>query len=734
MAWTDLTDVLRSFSCRRGRATPLSRIEAGTASFEFNNGSGDLDPANPGGVINLVKNPSFETDILTWTGGVAVISRVTTEALFGSASMKAISTAATGGLATIDLADAPAATAGQTITGSCWIKGTAGKLVSPRIAGFNSSDTITTDAYTGDSVVLTGAWQRITITRTLADATTVKARFHPQSDQSEILTFYIDGVQMEFASTASEYVDGDQARGRWDGTAHASQTYSAPYYGSILPLKEIVLSRIEGGLPYNRFRGPIERYEPTWAPPHHQFMTIDVADGFETLANVKLVSGFSALTTTLTGSNNDLTFTAARAGGQGDDITITYVVAGTGTALTVETNDPLDGGAVVVSSPLPVQQPGFLGLFGGFLGSQAPTAAPDQQPVSLQVQGTDITVNVATNGGGAATSTASQILAAIEASPDASALVTVALAPGSDGSGVVTAMAQTNLSGGKWDQETTGERITRVLDEAEWPDDRRELDTGLFEVVAQGFSEADNVSALTHMQDVADSELGYVFIDGSGTFHFHAGDHRGTAEGSTTLQATFADDGNGFPYVALNYNLGKDTIYNVVTVTAGAQGAIAQTAEDTDSSAQPPTGYGPRAFSKSTLLAIDADALSVANVILSAFANPRTRFESITVLMPSSDTNDWVEAVFGLEIGDLVRVRTSPPVAETATGYTISYDCFVEAIEDTYSPGTPWQVTFQLTPFTEALTPELPPEDTGAMEDSSGDDLVLDDAAEGVLG
>lgn len=57
---------------------------------------------------------------------------------------------------------------------------------------------------------------------------------------------------------------------------------------------------------------------------------------------------------------------------------------------------------------------------------------------------TTITVNVATNGGGAATSTASQVKAAVDASMAASALVTDTL--DGDGTGVVSAFAATAIN------------------------------------------------------------------------------------------------------------------------------------------------------------------------------------------------------------------------------------------------------------------------------------------------
>lgn len=108
----------------------------------------------------------------------------------------------------------------------------------------------------------------------------------------------------------------------------------------------------------------------------------------------------ASLTTALAGANNDLTYTAVTKGAAGNTIRVRYVVAGASTPLTV----------------------------------------------SVSVK--DITVNVATDGASAATSTAAQVSAAIAASPAAAALVSVANATGNDGTGVVAALAFTNLGGG----------------------------------------------------------------------------------------------------------------------------------------------------------------------------------------------------------------------------------------------------------------------------------------------
>ena len=107
----------------------------------------------------------------------------------------------------------------------------------------------------------------------------------------------------------------------------------------------------------------------------------------------------AALTTALTGNNNDLVFTAKTKGAAGNSITITYVDPGEETA--TET---------------------------------------------VEVTGTDIVVTLRSVS--ATLSTAAQVKAAIEADAGANALVAVANAAANDGSGSVIAMAEDALEGG----------------------------------------------------------------------------------------------------------------------------------------------------------------------------------------------------------------------------------------------------------------------------------------------
>ncbi|MGE4446618.1 MAG: hypothetical protein AB7C92_08270, partial [Synergistaceae bacterium] len=107
------------------------------------------------------------------------------------------------------------------------------------------------------------------------------------------------------------------------------------------------------------------------------------------------------LTTDLEGENNDLVYTSKLHGALGNDITIEY-------------HDPEEA----------------------------------EQELSIDITLYAIKINLATDENGAITTTAEDIKNAIEEHDDAKEIVEVNYAPENDGSGVVTAMAATPLSGG----------------------------------------------------------------------------------------------------------------------------------------------------------------------------------------------------------------------------------------------------------------------------------------------
>lgn len=113
-------------------------------------------------------------------------------------------------------------------------------------------------------------------------------------------------------------------------------------------------------------------------------------------------AGSATLTTALVGANNDLKYTAVVPGDAGNDVTVAYV-------------DPPGNDAVL----------------------------------SVDVVGSDVVVNLATDGSSAITSTATQVKNAVNADVDAKELVKAENAPGNTGAGVVTALSETALTGGR---------------------------------------------------------------------------------------------------------------------------------------------------------------------------------------------------------------------------------------------------------------------------------------------
>lgn len=153
------------------------------------------------------------------------------------------------------------------------------------------------------------------------------------------------------------------------------------------------------------FKRVVDAINTMFAEVYASFATIDA----RLSTGIVILSGAAApddtvqatLSTTLTGNNNDLVFTAVPPGEDGNAITVAYV-------------DP----------------------------------AANDAALSVTVLGNAVTFHLATGSGGAITSTGDDLKTALLASAAASLLVTATDKAANDGSGVVTALAATPLASG----------------------------------------------------------------------------------------------------------------------------------------------------------------------------------------------------------------------------------------------------------------------------------------------
>jgi hypothetical protein len=257
-------------------------------------------------------------------------------------------------------------------------------------------------------------------------------------------------------------------------------------------------------------------------------------------------------------------------------------------------------------------------------------------------------------------------------------------------------LAQADISDQVWGAESAGARINHALDAALWPRSLRNIDTGTATIAASAFDPTSFTSALRHIQDVSDGDLGYFFISGDGLATYHDRYHRGRATLSTVSQATFGDGAGQLPYEDLTPDYSKDHILNDVSTTASGS-VLPQRVQDGTSIAR----YFRRSTQRNALTSTDADAALQSKLILATHKDPGLRIEAI-VLSPSAISgtdgdNLWAQ-VLGREIGDRVTIVKTPP----GGGAAISQDCYIEAMQDTFD-GLDWVATWQLTPVSAGI-------------------------------
>lgn len=234
-----------------------------------------------------------------------------------------------------------------------------------------------------------------------------------------------------------------------------------------------------------------------------------------------------------------------------------------------------------------------------------------------------------------------------------------------------------------WNDDLPGPRAARILDLAAWDATRRDLDDGVTTLQSATLE----VTALEHLQKVAETELGALFVTADGDVRLIA---RHALRNLAELY-TLSDDpvaGGHLPYRNLRPEYGDALIRNEVTVSRSE--GIAQTVRDEASIAE----YLTHSYVLEGLLHDDdTHSRYAAQYIAAEYAEPVRRISQLVVSPLEADhTDDLFTAVLTLELADEVTVIERPP-----GGITITQDSVIEGIAHTIGPGF-WQTTYQLSP------------------------------------
>lgn len=243
--------------------------------------------------------------------------------------------------------------------------------------------------------------------------------------------------------------------------------------------------------------------------------------------------------------------------------------------------------------------------------------------------------------------------------------------------------------------ELSGARINRILNSASWYTGQgggaRFVDTG--DSVLQGTSYGD--TALNLMQLTADSELGQLYIDGSGAVVFR---HRKALLNDTrsvVSQATFGDQPTGSTELACAVVSRADddtTIANDIQATR-----VGGTLQELSDAASIATYVFPRMYTRSDLIVVgDADALQWAGWVLYIAKTGEDRFDSVTVDPAADPVNLWPQ-VLGLDIGTRITVVRRPPQGSSPVGPAITRDCFIAGVSHAFDvPTAAWSTVWTL--------------------------------------
>lgn len=272
-------------------------------------------------------------------------------------------------------------------------------------------------------------------------------------------------------------------------------------------------------------------------------------------------------------------------------------------------------------------------------------------------------------------------------------------------------------------EQRTDQRIDAVLDDCAWtiggawilgsatdsvlgsttilgPIGDRALDQGNTRVQAVTL---ENVSALQHLQDVAQLEMGLLYVTGGGVVRFRnrhsclqnlaprmrLGDARSIELGPTPEEPLLGSQ--LWPYADLVPEYDDRRIVNVCRVRRQGQNAWF-----TAQSASSRLDYFPRPLVRDYVPlagesegAADNEAASLARWVVRLYAQPRVRISSLVLDLHT--VPDLWKAALGCDLGDRVSV-----VRATATG-AVSHACLVEGIEHDITEDD-WRVTWRLSP------------------------------------
>lgn len=226
--------------------------------------------------------------------------------------------------------------------------------------------------------------------------------------------------------------------------------------------------------------------------------------------------------------------------------------------------------------------------------------------------------------------------------------------------------------------ETTGSRMTDILDAVSWPTGMRSLMTGQTSVQTDPGTPR---TALNALQTVATTEYGAIYMDARGNFVFK--DRNFTTGSVAGAVTSFADDGTGIPYFNVQWLLNDAQIFNEANVTA--TGLAKQTASDAASIAT----YFKHSYNVSDLLMqTTAEALNYALAYVASRKDTTIRADTIVLDLTTPNYAAGITAALSLDYFSPISIKQAQP-----NGTTLQKTFQIFGVAHDISPNN-WRTTF----------------------------------------
>jgi len=200
--------------------------------------------------------------------------------------------------------------------------------------------------------------------------------------------------------------------------------------------------------------------------------------------------------------------------------------------------------------------------------------------------------------------------------------------------------------------ETTGARITKILDQVSFPSTMRIVDTGQTTVQADPGTSRSSLDALKNAEF---SEQGALFIRSDGAIEFK---DRNDVVGSLAPAPIEFNQTTGIPYSNLSFAFDDKLIINSCDFTR--IGGVMQSAFDNASI----TKYFPHGMTQTNLIAqTDAQVLDIAKIYVATRSETTIRIDQMTVDL--LDTTVPTDTMIGLDYFDNVEITNIQPDGST---------------------------------------------------------------------